>query len=40
MVDENKCSREKGVVFKIDFEKVSNHVNLGFCDHALKKKEA
>ena len=27
IVDEKRCSREKGVVFKINFEKVYDHVD-------------
>ncbi|KAL6316269.1 hypothetical protein AAG906_017899 [Vitis piasezkii] len=38
IVNEKKRSREKGVVFKIDFEKAYDHVSLDFLDHVLEKK--
>ena len=37
-VDEKRRSKEKGVVFKIDFEKAYGHVDRDFLDHALEKK--
>ncbi|RVW65400.1 LINE-1 retrotransposable element ORF2 protein [Vitis vinifera] len=38
IVDEKRRSGEKGVVFKIDFEKVYDHVSWDFLDHVLEKK--
>ena len=37
-VDEKRRSKEKGVVFKIDFEKAYGHVDRDFLDHALERK--
>ena len=33
MVDEKRCLEEEGVVFKIDFKKAYDSVDLGFLDH-------
>ena len=38
IVDEKRRSGEKGVVFKIDFEKAYDHVKWDFLDHVLEKK--
>ena len=38
VVDEKRRSREEGVVFKIDFEKVYDHADWGFLDHVLQRK--
>ncbi|RVW21063.1 hypothetical protein CK203_107525 [Vitis vinifera] len=38
IVDEKRRSGEEGVVFKIDFEKVYDHVSWDFLDHVLEKK--
>ena len=38
VVDEKRRSGEEGVVFKIDFEKVYDHVDWGFLDHVLERK--
>ena len=38
LVDEKRRSNEEGVVFKIDFEKVYNHVDWYFLDHLLEQK--
>ncbi|RVX05281.1 Transposon TX1 uncharacterized 149 kDa protein [Vitis vinifera] len=38
IVDERRRSGEKGVVFKIDFEKAYDHVKWDFLDHVLEKK--
>ncbi|RVW17848.1 Isoamylase 3, chloroplastic [Vitis vinifera] len=38
IVDEKRRSGEKGVVFKIDFEKAYDHVSWDFLDHVLEKK--
>ena len=38
MVDEKRRSGEKGVVFKIDFEKAYDHMDWGLLDHVLDKK--
>ncbi|RVW35470.1 Transposon TX1 uncharacterized 149 kDa protein [Vitis vinifera] len=38
IVDEKRRSGEKGVVFKIDFEKAYDHVKWDFLDHMLEKK--
>ena len=37
-MDEKRRSGEEEVVFKIDFEKAYDHVNLDFLVHALEKK--
>ena len=37
-MDEKRRSGEKGIVFKIDFEKAYDHVSWGFLDHVLEKK--
>ena len=38
VVDEKKRSGEKGVVFKINFEKAYDHVDWGLLDHVLERK--
>ena len=38
IVDEKRWSGEEGVVFKIDFEKAYDHVDLDFLDHVLDRK--
>ena len=38
IVNERRRSGEKGVVFKIDFEKAYDHVSWGFLDHVLEMK--
>ena len=38
VVDEKKRSGEKGVVFKINFEKAYYHVDWGLLDHVLERK--
>ena len=38
VVDEKRRSGEEGVVFKIDFEKVYDHVDWGFLDRVLERK--
>ena len=40
MADEERSSRGKGDVFKIDFEKTYDHVELGILDHALERKKS
>ena len=36
-MDEKRCSGEKGVVLKIDFEKAYDHVSWDFLDHVLER---
>ena len=38
LVDEKRRSKEEGVVFKINIEKVYDHVDWGFLDHELERK--
>ena len=38
VVDEKRRVRDKGVVFKIDFEKAYDHVDWGFLVHVLERK--
>ena len=38
VVDEKRRVRDKGVVFKIDFEKAYDHVDWGFLAHVLERK--
>ena len=38
IVDEKRRSGEKGVVFKIDFEKAYDHVSWDFLDYVLEMK--
>ncbi|RVX21859.1 Transposon TX1 uncharacterized 149 kDa protein [Vitis vinifera] len=38
MVDEKRQSGEKGIVFKINFEKAYDHLSWDFLDHVLEKK--
>ena len=37
LVDEKRRSREVWVVFKIDLEKIYDHVDWGFLDHVLER---
>ena len=38
VVNEKRRMRDKGVVFKIDFEKAYDHVDWGFLEHVLERK--
>lgn len=39
VVDEKRRSREEGVVYKIDLEKVYDHMKLCSLDYALEMKD-
>ena len=38
VVDEKMRLGEEGLIFKIDFEKVYDHVDWGFLDHVVESK--